>query len=155
MPVPSDAYTPTRPPYKLMAPGERHGSVVTVERADSRRWVCDCDCGKRFIAVASHLRAGVTKSCGHWRAAPDPASYNAIHLRINRTRGRAATFSCVDCGAPAKAWAYNRSGICEVTAFRGGYKLVYSTDEGQYDPCCGPCHYRRDHPARLSSGGEG
>lgn len=143
-------YTPTKTApsgYKWMKPGERYGQVVTVERVSTRRWRCECDCGKEFIAVGSHLRAGVTKSCGHWRAEPDSNSYNAVHLRLGKVNGKASERECADCGAPATEWAYNRSGVDEVAAIRGGYRVTYSTDITQYDPCCGPCHYRRDHHA--------
>lgn len=141
-------YTPTRPPrssYKWMKPGERYGEVVLIERVSTRRWLCACDCGNKFIAVGSHLRAGKTTTCGHWRAEPDPDSYNAVHIRLGKARGKASSKQCVDCGSPATEWAYNRSGVAEKSTIRNGYPVVYSTDIAQYDPCCGPCHYGRDH----------
>lgn len=146
----ADDYTPTKSAprgYKWMKPGERYGEVVTIERVSTRRWRCRCDCGNEFIAVGSHLRAGVTKSCGHWRAEPDGNSYNAVHLRLGKVYGKASEKVCADCGGVATEWAYNRSGVDETSAIRGGYEVTYSTDITQYDPCCGPCHYRRDHHA--------
>ena len=141
-------YTPTVPSgYRWMKPGERYGQVTTIERLSTRKWRCECDCGKVFDTYGTHLRSGVTKTCGHWRAEPDTDSYNAVHLRIHRTKGKASDHLCADCGAQATAWAYNRSGVAESTSIRAGYACVYSTDESQYDPCCGRCHYVRDHPA--------
>ena len=78
-----------------MKPGERYGQVTTIERLSTRKWRCECDCGKVFDTYGTHLRSGVTKTCGHWRAEPDTDSYNAVHLRIHRTKGKASDHLCV------------------------------------------------------------
>ena len=142
-------YTPTETVsprgYKWMQPGERYAQVVTLKRISTRKWLCQCDCGIVFETYGTHLRSGVTTSCGHWRAKPNPESYNAVHLRLSSMYGPASNYPCVECGNPATSWAYNRSGVGERVAERDGYEVTYSADESQYDPCCGPCHYRRDH----------
>lgn len=141
-------YIPTKKPpsgYKWMKPGERYGAVVTIERVTTRKWKCLCDCGATFETYGTHLRSGVTKSCGHWRSAPNPASYNAVHLRIAKERGPASGRNCEDCGRPADDWSYNRSGVSEITELRGDYLVVFSTDTSQYDPRCKRCHNHLDH----------
>lgn len=141
-------YTPTRiapSGYKWMKSGERYGSVVTVERINTRKWKCRCDCGAEFETYGTHLRSGVTTTCGHWRAAPDPNSYNAVHIRLSKARGAASTHVCADCGERASDWSYNRSGISELTGMRGEYRIDYSTDMEQYEPRCKRCHNHLDH----------
>lgn len=66
--------------------GDRFGRLVVIERADNDRkifrnpdgsvrritnyprWKCKCDCGKIVTVYGHHLRAGLTKSCGCYRA---------------------------------------------------------------------------------------
>lgn len=49
--------------------GQRFGRLVALRDSGERRrgrvyWVCLCDCGQETIVKASHLRGGVTRSCG-------------------------------------------------------------------------------------------
>ena len=49
--------------------GQRFGRVVAIEYAGTKfgnraTWRCRCDCGTEFIAEASNLRQGLTRSCG-------------------------------------------------------------------------------------------
>lgn len=49
--------------------GQRFGSLVVTarvldEKKNQTRWTCDCDCGNKTIAHASHLKAGSRVSCG-------------------------------------------------------------------------------------------
>lgn len=71
----------------------------------------------------------------------DEASYNAIHLRLRMTYGRAGRHACVDCGKRARHWSYNHSGIKHRVSSDG---LHYSTDISQYEPRCASCHTRFD-----------
>ena len=53
--------------------GNRHGSLVVLERAENSnggkaQWVCQCDCGVKVIVSADRLRRGITKSCGCLRS---------------------------------------------------------------------------------------
>jgi hypothetical protein len=50
----------------------RFGRLVVRRRASNtargkRRWLCQCDCGRRKIINGEDLRAGKTKSCGCWQ----------------------------------------------------------------------------------------
>lgn len=50
--------------------GQRFGRLAVLRRAEnyrgSARWLCRCDCGTLSIVAGTHLRRGVTKSCGCW-----------------------------------------------------------------------------------------
>lgn len=52
-----------------VAPGDRHGSLVAVERvgttpAGQALWRCRCDCGGEAVATAAKLNGGAVTSCG-------------------------------------------------------------------------------------------
>ena len=136
--------------HRRVTPGERYGQVVTLERASTLKWLCRCDCGNVFEAYVTHLRSGDTTSCGHWRAAPNPDSYNAVHLRLKKLRGSASKYQCNDCGNQARDWSYVHSGVDEAHDQRDGYTLVYSTDITQYIPRCKHCHNDIDHAHRRN-----
>lgn len=74
--------------------------------------------------------------------------YITVHQRIYDKRGKASTYSCVDCSGPALDWSYNHSGIEEITRAetRGSktFRLTFSTDISQYEPRCRRCHYAFD-----------
>lgn len=48
--------------------GKRYGRLVVEKRVENigaaAAFLCKCDCGKEKIVTGSHLRTGVTKSCG-------------------------------------------------------------------------------------------
>ena len=48
--------------------GRRFGKVTVIERAENTsgrpRWICQCDCGRRFETSSNSLKNGI-KSCGH------------------------------------------------------------------------------------------
>ena len=52
--------------------GKRFGRLVVLRRAyvDSRKawWLCKCDCGASHVVEGTHLRRGITRSCGCLRA---------------------------------------------------------------------------------------
>jgi len=51
-----------------ISPGMKFGRLLTIkkdiESVGESKWVCRCDCGNEFNAVASRLVSGKTKSCG-------------------------------------------------------------------------------------------
>jgi hypothetical protein len=58
-----------RPSSIPIAPGLRFGQLTVIEQAGSTssggfRWKCRCDCGGISYPHATHLRRGVTQSCG-------------------------------------------------------------------------------------------
>lgn len=57
------------PPRIKVMPGERYGRWVIVNEvefnnAGSRKFICKCDCGTMRAVRLTHLRQGVSKSCG-------------------------------------------------------------------------------------------
>lgn len=53
--------------------GKRFGRVTAVRFYDlssngAAQWVCRCDCGTKFVTLASSLKAGRTRSCGCYRS---------------------------------------------------------------------------------------
>lgn len=52
--------------------GKKYGRLTVIERADDyvcnsgneAQWLCECECGNKVKVIGSHLRSGVTKSCG-------------------------------------------------------------------------------------------
>jgi hypothetical protein len=49
--------------------GQRFGKLTVVAQAEANkwgktRWLCRCDCGKETVVIGSHLKNGMTKSCG-------------------------------------------------------------------------------------------
>lgn len=91
--------------------GERHSKVVLVEpdigSRQQSRWICDCDCGRRFSCNASKLRTGHTKSCGCLRPNFSNTKKDLTGLRFGRLlvisssggSNRVSKWKCVcDCG---------------------------------------------------------
>jgi hypothetical protein len=60
----------------------------------------------------------------------DKASYDAIHKRIRRERGRAADRKCIDCGNDADNWSHEHD--------------TDPLDVYNYDPRCISCHCKYD-----------
>jgi len=55
----------------------------------------------------------------------------ALHKRVRKARGRANTYSCVDCGRPAREW----SQIHDSDAM----------DVNNFEPRCRSCHLKYDY----------
>lgn len=138
--------TPVHGPKWIDIRGQRFGTLVVVDRV-GRQWRCLCDCGNERLANAGCLnREGARNTCGvegaHMRRY---VGYGAAHERVRRSRGDARSHPCVDCGAPARHWAYDHSDPDEMTQDVGSKSLVaYSVKVEHYDPRCVPCHKRFD-----------
>jgi hypothetical protein len=76
-------------------------------------------------------------------------AYPAVHQRMRRVRGSASEHACVECGATAAAWAYDKSDPHELTAVVQGRRVTYSADIGRYEPMCTACHKLRDQPSKT------
>jgi hypothetical protein len=75
----------------------------------------------------------------------DAAGYDAIHVRLRISRGKASDFACVDCGRPAANWSYNGDDPNEKAELRRGKRpRWYSTDPSFYVPRCVKCHNTHD-----------
>ena len=97
-------------------------------------------------ACARCVRSSSSTSSGDWpdevteiEVETDRRRLPLVPPRLRRIRGRASTHTC-RCGAPAREWSYNHSGIDERRD--GGRR--YSTDIAQYDPLCWSMPRRRD-----------
>lgn len=150
-------------PLPLM-PGERFGSFVVVGPGEpyvdkrgrsQRRWLVRCDCGNERNVWASSLRSGKSTSCGCTRiigvraAAPlrrqEVVTYFGMHRRLGRDRGKASTYTCVDCGKQASAWSYDGNDPDELYYDPPRKRrLAYSLDQTRYAPRCTSCHILLD-----------
>lgn len=63
------------PPTFIDLTGQKFGRLTVIERAEDYvcanigypQWLCRCNCGKETIVSGSHLRMGLTQSCGCYR----------------------------------------------------------------------------------------
>lgn len=102
-------------------------------------------CGKHHERIRKH---GDPETVDVPRWTGDRASYSAVHQRLPRERGRAATHACVDCGGGAHQWSYghvNGPGHreCEIGP--------YSVDLDDYYPRCTSCHKKFDQAPRATT----
>lgn len=71
--------------------GNRFGRLLVLSESSERRngacWLCMCDCGNEFVASASSLRNGGTKSCGCLRR----ETSKMIGETVNRRHGKKGT----------------------------------------------------------------
>lgn len=78
----------------------------------------------------------------------DTLTYTAAHKRVYRTRGKATTYQCVDCGRPARDWSYDGTDPNEIVEHIGGFVdrpvRRFSLDVARYSPRCRKCHATRD-----------
>ena len=90
----------------------------------------------------------------HTRTHLEPSTtYGAVHLRVGKARGKAATHACVHCDAQADEWAYDHKDPAEITGPTSrGIVTTYSPDPDHYLPLCRSCHVRFDngYGARLN-----
>lgn len=104
---------------------------------------------RSFLNYGDPLRAVPMKDENHYAWKGDQAGYAAIHTRLRKYRGRADVHVCVECGAPAKGWAYDRLDPDERTETgpKGG-TLTFSVNLDHYQPMCDSCHGKLDQGAR-------
>ena len=78
---------------------------------------------------------------------PEQLSYATAHHRVLWTWGPAKQYPCIECGNPAKDWAYDGT---DPTQLYGPVKgdgstwCLFSAYPEFYMPMCRPCHRRRD-----------
>lgn len=75
----------------------------------------------------------------------DEVTYDALHQRLRRHRGKASLNKCIDCGSPAFEWSY--SGCADPSSRRVDRDGEYSVSMQDYEPRCVPCHRRKDFGA--------
>jgi len=67
-------------------------------------------------------------------------SYDAIHFRLVKARGRASSHPCSGCGGSARDWSYQYNSSEELSQ-EGS---LYSEDLTCYEPLCRKCHKTLD-----------
>lgn len=95
-----------------------------------------------FILYGDPLAVGPGKSSGRDRA--EFLTYAGIHKRLFYDRGRAAGYSCADCGGAAQEWSYDGGCPSEMREDVNGSVLAYSLNQDLYSPRCKKCHRSRD-----------
>ena len=74
----------------------------------------------------------------------------AVHKRLDRTRGKATGYTCVDCAGRAREWSYDNADPNELRELVKRWSLRYSLDPSHYVPRCTPCHRRFDRKAAAA-----
>ena len=97
------------------------------------RWTRTGDVGSAEITVLT--------GAAHPNWAGDQPNYNTVHQRLPRVRGKATGQTCIGCGVPAEAWAYDHSDPDELVNDRG---QAYSANLDHYQPLCHSCHIKAD-----------
>jgi hypothetical protein len=152
----------TRP---LDLAGQTFGRLTAVERVENdehgnARWHCRCACGETAASVRCRdLRNGNTGSCGclqRSRASEankkpdDQITYGAAHDRVERARGSASTYVCVDCWRQAAHWSLRHEAlVTHLGESPNGYACKYSGNPSDYEPRCAPCHVKYDSRGAL------
>lgn len=73
-----------------------------------------------------------------------PILYGSLHARLRAVRGKAATYSCVECRLrQAEDWSYDHSDPNELPG------CPYSLDLFRYRPLCRGCHGKFDADNRV------
>lgn len=78
--------------------GNRYGRLVVL-REDGlsndkhKKWICRCDCGNEVSVIGKNLRAGLTTSCGCYRA-EKRTEHNFKDL-FNQTFGKLTALECI------------------------------------------------------------
>lgn len=92
-------------------------------------------CG--VLAMIRRDHRSCSRACGYElaRAARQAAipSYDVWHKRVNKARGPASRYACVDCGEPAQDWSTVNPSSGDV--------------RGRFQPRCRKCHRRYDGAA--------
>lgn len=161
--------------------GNRYGKLAVVERAPNSeggkaRWLCDCECGKQFIATGSGLRSGNIASCGCSRVIDEVGHrygqltvIEFVGIRVGKAywlcdcdcgkraivrgghlrRGDAKSCGCLK-ELPNGEAAFNRLlGSYQLSAKKRG--IVWNlTDEQFRDITAGDCHYCGSTPSQKS-----
>lgn len=133
---------------------ERVGTYVSPGGQKKPTWSCTCQCGIAAVVTGNNLRSGQVQSCGCLLREATIATrraermvvptYGAAHHWVRQARGSASEHQCVDCGDPAREWAYDHTDPDEMSEKQGRLTLSYSAKPQHYQPMCKPCHRRFD-----------
>lgn len=136
----------------------RYGDPSIEKRATGRK-VCTIDGCSRLVEGkglcpmhwSRNKRNGdplIVRGVPAWEASPhwkgEDASYDAIHWRMRKIKGKASARACTDCGEEAQEWSYIGGAPDERVGPASGNMLAYSQDPNYYTARCVPCHRRHD-----------
>lgn len=77
-------------------------------------------------------------------------TYNSVHNWLWRHSGPARYLDCVDCGLPARDWAYNHGCADEaISTAKLTLNRVWCPHPEHYSPRCRHCHDRLDQTPRA------
>ena len=115
------------------------------------RWVPPKLCS--YEPCATRTRSGREYCTRHGRnvekygqpVRPVSETYQAVHKRLDRWRGKATNYSCIGCSVKADNWSYDHADEDERVEVRNGRTYVYSINLDHYHPMCFGCHTRLDH----------
>ena len=136
-PIPVSRY-----PILPIAPGDRYGRLVVVERAGSshrrRLWLCRCDCGQPATVRSDRLFAGKTRSCGclQRRVRTQPIDMSAWRSGLLSVVGRAPARE----GRRDAMWWVRCAGCGRTLARRGTWLRLERPRQ------CADCYRRRVGP---------
>lgn len=72
-------------------------------------------------------------------------AYGVVHYLLQKQRGRASAHQCVDCGRPARQWAYDHKDVFERIDEYAHPPMVFSVNFEHYQPMCLACHKALDN----------
>lgn len=107
------------------------------ETAKARGW-----CDTHYMRWRKHGSPNVVKTPvgeRHYKWTGDEASYDAVHQRLKKHRGKADAHDCI-CGRRAYQWAYDHGDVDERRGLSGGHEFIYSLKLEHYVPLCASCH---------------
>lgn len=97
--------------------------------------------------IVLHGGGGAPRGEAHPRWSGDAPSYNGMHQRLERERGKASEYDCVTCDGPAFQWSYDGLDPDELVE-PGGAR--YSPNPDHYRPMCVRCHNQHEHSGKKN-----
>ncbi len=130
------------PPIRIIDPG-RGCAAEGCDREHDSWGYCTAHVarftGKIAVPLDDPIRDGLQNYC----------DFAAAHVRVTTLWGKASQYPCIECGGPARDWAYDGTDPTELlgTGVAGGSLMRYSRFPEFYMPMCRKCHHGRDKGA--------
>jgi hypothetical protein len=99
--------------------------------------------GDPMVVLVGSAASPGTQNC-KWQG--DEIGYGRAHERVRAARGPASSQRCADCGQGAENWSYDHRDPDERIEPNDPKRKPYSVKVEHYQPRCGPCHWKVDHP---------
>lgn len=83
-----------------------------------------------------------------------PNSYEGMHHKVRREKGKATEHDCVDCGGPAHHWSLSAGAeeIIAQAAQNKDHRKKFSRNLDDYEARCRKCHSKYDLANELLRG---